>query len=166
MCNPRNGLCRSRLRRSFSVGSVGSLDFNVDQPIVNLLERGIDVLDVRLDFLNLVAHQVHYDFSHATRRTIARALKDDVFHLAAAQVLHTLLAQNPGNRVGHVALAAAVGANDGGDSISCEDYFGVVGEGFKPGDFKTLEFEHLLVQALFWASLCALWPGGERYSYG
>ena len=31
--------------------------------------------------------------------------------------------------------------------VSSEDYFGVVGEGFKPGDFQTLEFEHLLVHS-------------------
>ena len=74
--------------------------------------------------------------------TVARALEDDVFHLAAAQVFNPLLAQNPGNRVGDVALAAAVRADDGGYSVSCEDYFGVVGEGFEAGDFQALEFEH------------------------
>src|SRR5689334_25337055 len=89
---------------------------------------------------------MHHDFGHAARRTIARALEDDVLHLTAAQMLHALLAEHPRNRIGHIALAAAVWANDGGDSISSEDYFGVVGEGFKPGDFQTLEFEHLLVR--------------------
>src|SRR5690349_22976062 len=89
---------------------------------------------------------MHHHFGHATRRTIARALKDDVLHFAATQMLHALLAEHPRDRVSYVALAAAVRTNDGGDSISCEDYFGVVGEGFKPGDFQTLEFEHLLVR--------------------
>src|SRR5690242_6403900 len=90
---------------------------------------------------------MHHDFGHATRRPVACALKDNVLHFAAAQVLHALLAQHPGNRVRDVALTAAVWANDGGDSIPSEDYFGVVGEGFKPGDFQTLEFEHLLVHS-------------------
>jgi hypothetical protein len=55
---------------------------------------------------------VHDDFGHAARRTIARALKDDVLHLAAAQVLNALLAEDPRDRIGNVALAAAIRAND------------------------------------------------------
>src|SRR5262249_10822144 len=89
--------------------------------------------------------QMHHDFSHPTWWTIARALKDHIFHFAAPQMLHALLAEDPRDRVSYVAFAAAVRANDGGDSISCEDYFGVVGEGFKPSDFQRLEFEHVLV---------------------
>src|SRR5205085_9872061 len=100
--------------------------------------------DIWLGFDYLVADHVHDDFGHATRRTIARSLKDDVFHLAAAQMFDPLLAQNPGNRVGHVALTAAIWADDGGNSVSSEDYFGVVGEGFEAGDFQALEFEHSL----------------------
>ena len=92
--------------------------------------------------IDLVADQVHHDFRHTTCGPVARSLKDDVFHLAAAQVLDTLLAQNPRNRVSNVAFAAAVRADDGGYSVSCEDYFGVVGEGFEAGDFQALEFEH------------------------
>jgi hypothetical protein len=88
---------------------------------------------------------VHHHFGHSTRRTVTRALEDHVLHLAATKMLNPLLSEDPRNRVGYVALAAAVWANDGGDSIPCEDYFSVVGEGFKPGDFQTLEFEHLLV---------------------
>ena len=59
-------------------------------------------------------------------------------------MLNALLAEDPGDSVGNVTLAAAVRANDGGDSVSSEDYFGVVGEGFKAGDFQALEFEHSL----------------------
>ena len=92
--------------------------------------------------IDLIAHQMHDDFGHTAGLAVARTLEDDVFHLAAAQVLNPLLAQNPGDRVGDVALTAAVRADDGGYSVSCEDYFGVVGEGFEAGDFQALEFEH------------------------
>ena len=68
--------------------------------------------------------------------TIARALKDDVLHLAAAQMLYALLAQNPGDRIGNVALAAAIRPDDAGDSVTGEDDFSVVREGFKAGDFE------------------------------
>jgi hypothetical protein len=71
---------------------------------------------------------MHDHFGHATRLPVARALKDNVLHLATAKMLNALLAEDPRNRVSYVALAAAVWANDGGDSISCEDYFSVVGE--------------------------------------
>jgi hypothetical protein len=57
-------------------------------------------------------------------------------------VFDALFAEDPGNRVGNVAFAAAIWANDGGDSVSGEDYFGVVGEGFEAGDFQALQFEH------------------------
>jgi hypothetical protein len=87
---------------------------------------------------------VHHDFGHPARRPIASTLEDDVLHLTAAQVLNALLAKDPRDRVGYVALTATIWANDGSDPISCKDYFGVVGEGFKPSDFQTLEFEHLL----------------------
>ena len=85
---------------------------------------------------------MHDDFRHAAGSTVARALEDNVLHLAAAQVLDALLAEDPGDGVGNITFAAAVRANDGGDSVSCEDYFGVVGEGFEASNFKALEFEH------------------------
>jgi len=40
---------------------------------------------------------------------ITRALKDYVFHFGAAQMLDTLLAQDPGNRVGNIALPQPFG---------------------------------------------------------
>ena len=44
------------------------------------------------------------------------AVEDDVLHDAAAQRLGALLAEHPGHRLGEIALAAAVGADDGGDA--------------------------------------------------
>jgi hypothetical protein len=114
----------------------------LDELVVEFLEPGIDIVDIRFRRIDFISDQVHDDFSHAAGGTITRALKDDVFHLAAAQVLNALLAEDPGNRVCDVTLAAAVWAYDGGDSVSSEDYFGVVGEGFEPSDFQALQFEH------------------------
>jgi hypothetical protein len=82
-------------------------------------------------------------------------------------MLNPLLSEDPRNRVGYVALAAAVWANDGGDPVSCEDYFGVVGEGFKPSDFQTLEFEHLLVHGSVLGQPLRLLVGRrEVFQYG
>ena len=49
------------------------------------------------------------------RRRLSRvaAAEDDVLHLVAAQALGALLAHHPGDGVGDVALAAAVGSDDG-----------------------------------------------------
>ena len=115
---------------------------DVHEAIVDLLQRRIDIFNVRLGCIDFVSDQVHDDFRHAAGRTITRALEDDVFHLAAAQVLNALLAEDPGNRVRDVALTAAVRTDDSGDSVSCEDYFSVIGEGFEPSDFQALQFEH------------------------
>ena len=62
-------------------------------------------------------------------RRLARvaALEDDVLHVLAAQALGALLAQHPGDRIDDVALAAAVGADDGGDA-SVEGELGPVRE--------------------------------------
>ena len=65
--------------------------------------------------------------------------------LATPQVFDALLAEDPRDCVGHVALAATVGANDGCDSVSSEDYFGVIGEGLEASDFQALQFEHSLI---------------------
>ena len=61
-------------------------------------------------------------------------------------MLDALLAKHPGNRVRDIALTAAVGTDDGGNTVPCKDYFGVVGEGFEAGDFEALKFEHASVR--------------------
>src|SRR5688500_13222253 len=85
------------------------------------------------------------NFSHTVRLAISRALKDDVLHFAAAQVLDPLLAQNPGNSVSDVALAAAVWTNDGCYAFACEEDFSVVRKGFESGYFEAFQFEHARV---------------------
>ena len=66
------------------------------------------------------------------------AAEDDVLHLVAAQALGALLAKHPGDGVGDVALAAAVGADDGGDA-TVEGQLGAIGEGLESGDFEAFE---------------------------
>jgi len=107
----------------------------INNTVVDLFESRIDVFDVRLRLDYFVAHQVHHDFGHPTRLPVAWALEYHVLHLAAAQVFYALFTQHPRDRVGDVALTAAIRADDGSDSVSSEDDFGVVGEGFEAGDF-------------------------------
>ena len=58
------------------------------------------------------------------------AVEDDVFHLVAAQALGALFAKHPRERVGHVALTAAVGSDDGGDAtVECQ--LGSIREGLE-----------------------------------
>src|SRR5262245_31190122 len=61
--------------------------------------------------------QAQSDFSGRARLPGIAAVEDDVLHLVAAEALRTLLAKHPGDGVGHVALAASVGADDGGDAF-------------------------------------------------
>ena len=58
--------------------------------------------------------------------------------MLAAQRLRALLAEHPGNRIDDVALAAAVGADDGGDAV-IERKFGSVGKALEAGNLETLE---------------------------
>ena len=66
------------------------------------------------------------------------AAEDDVFHLVAAQALGALLTEHPGERVGDIALAAAVGADDGGDA-AVEGQLGAIGKRLESGDFEAIE---------------------------
>jgi hypothetical protein len=49
-------------------------------------------------------------------------------------MLDSLLAQNPSDSVRYVAFAAAIWPNNGGNSVTCEENFCVVREGFEAGD--------------------------------
>src|SRR5688572_9769351 len=109
---------------------------------IDLLERRIDVLDIGLVFGGFVPLQVEHDFRHAAGLPIARALKDDIFHLATAQVLDALLAQNPGDRVGNVALAAAVRPDNCSYAVAGKAKVSMVRKGLESRDFETLKLEH------------------------
>ena len=50
-------------------------------------------------------------------------------------MLNPLLAENPGDGVGNVAFAAAIGPDNGSYAITSKEYFGVIGEGLESSDF-------------------------------
>ena len=74
-----------------------------------------------------------------TRRLArVRAAEDDVLHPLAAQTLGALLAHDPGQGVGDIALAAPVRADDSRHSL-IEGELGAIGKGLETGDFETFE---------------------------
>ncbi len=75
---------------------------------------------------------------HAQRLAAVRAVEDDVLHGAAAQALGALLAEHPGDGFREVALAAAVGSDDGGDAAGEMDLYGI-DEGFETGDLEAFD---------------------------
>ena len=134
-------------------------DFAVDQVLA--LARSIQPprhFDGSRDRRRVVLHadrRGRYDRQHAAGRRqqhvaqpqphlggaggLARvaAVEDHVFHPVAAQALGALLAQHPGDGVGHVALAAPVRPDDGGDA-AIEGQMRAIGERLEAGDFKLL----------------------------
>ena len=84
---------------------------------------------------SVVANQVQNDLGHAAGLAVLGALKDDVLHLAAAKRFGTLLAEHPRDGVGHIRLAAAVRADDGGDAAAGKNDLGVVGKRLKARNF-------------------------------
>ena len=71
------------------------------------------------------------DLGHAGGLALAGAGEDDVLHLDAAEGLGGLLAEDPGDCVGDVGFAAAIGTYDYGDALAGELDFGSVAEGFE-----------------------------------
>jgi len=67
-----------------------------------------------------------------------RSAEDDVLHLGAAQGLCALFAQDPADRVGDVALAAAVGPDHARHPVR-EDHLHAVRKGLEPVDFQSLQ---------------------------
>ncbi|MPN11692.1 hypothetical protein SDC9_158999 [bioreactor metagenome] len=53
-------------------------------------------------------------------------VEDHIFHMGAAQVFGTLLAEYPADGVGNIALAAAVGSYDAGDPVFDDKLFSFV----------------------------------------
>ena len=91
-----------------------------------------------LDGLSAASGQAAQAEAHfGSRAGLARiaAAENDVLHLVAAQALGALLAKHPRDGVGDVALAAAVGADDGGDAL-VEGKLRAIGEGFESGDSR------------------------------
>ena len=84
------------------------------------------------------ARDLQVDLGHRQRLARLAAREDHVLHRGAAQALHALLAEDPGDGVGDVALAAAVGAHDAGDP-ALEGEFLLVAEGLEADDLDSLE---------------------------
>jgi hypothetical protein len=82
------------------------------------------------------------DLGHAGGFAVAGAGEDDVFHLEAAEALCGLLTEDPGDGVGDVGFAAAVGADDSDDAFAGKLDFGAVAEGFETEDLNFFELEH------------------------
>ena len=80
---------------------------------------------------NREAAQAQPHFGRAAGLAGVAAGEDDVLHLVAAEALGALLAQHPGDGIGYVALAAAVGTDDGGHTL-VESQLRAIGERFKP----------------------------------
>ena len=81
------------------------------------------------------------DFGHAGGLAVAGSGEDDVFHAGATKGLGRLLAQHPGDSVGNIRLAAAVGADDGGDAVPVELEVGAVAKRFEAENLKPLQFK-------------------------
>ncbi len=68
---------------------------------------------------------------HAQRFAAVGAVEYDIGHLAAAQGLGRLLAQNPADGIGDIGLAAAIRADNRGDArLKIQRSF--IREGFEP----------------------------------
>ena len=76
-------------------------------------------------------HQRQRHFRHTQRLPLARSGKNDVLHLAAAQALGALLAQNPAHRVQNVRFAAAIRTHHDRDPLARELDVGAVGKRLK-----------------------------------
>src|SRR5580765_2224412 len=66
------------------------------------------------------------------------AIEQHVFHALATKALGALLAHHPGDGVGDVAFAAAVGTDDRGHP-GIEGQFGTIREGLETVDLETLQ---------------------------
>ena len=66
----------------------------------------------------------------AQRLSVLCAGKDDILHAPAPKLLYPLFTENPAYRIGNVALAAAVRADDAGYSV-VEVEFDFVGKRLK-----------------------------------
>ena len=72
---------------------------------------------------------------HGQGLALLGAAEDHILHPAAPKIFGRLLPQYPAYGIGKVALAAAVGADDGRDPVA-EGQFGFLCKGFEPLQFQ------------------------------
>ena len=132
-----SALCWRRLVSSQSVGRLSSMTISGSS-----VQAGA-VVDLGVD-------EGERDLGHAGGLAVAGAGEDDVFHLDAAEGFGGLFAEDPGDGVGDVGFAAAVGADDGGDAFAGELNLGAITEGFEAEYLNFLELEQVR----------PLWGGG------
>ena len=97
-------------------------------------------------FLRVNQRQRH--FGHPGRLAVASAGEDHVFHARAAQGLGRLLAEHPGNSVGNIRLAAAIGADDCGHAVSVKLEFGAIAKRLESENLELFQFEQLTLLGL------------------
>ncbi len=95
------------------------------------------------------------DLGHTGRLAVACSGEDDVLHLDASEGLGGLLAEDPGDGVRDVGLAAAVGSDDGGDAFAGELDLGAITKGLEAEYLDLLELEQMRpLQAKDWGRPC------------
>ena len=104
--------------------------------VLNFDDRRVDSA-----FVHLGIHQVQRDLGHAGGLALARAGKNHVRHVRAAQALGALLSKHPADGVGDVRLAAAVRADNGRDAVTVELQFGAVAKGLEAQNLKLFQFQ-------------------------
>ena len=77
----------------------------------------------------------HFAVRQAT--ALFSAVKNHIFHFCAAQLLGALFAQNPTNRIGYIALPAAVRADNARHAL-VEAHLDAVRKRFKAVNFQFL----------------------------
>src|SRR5262249_13522304 len=80
----------------------------------------------------------HGDLGHAEAAARRRAVENDVGHLAAAEALGALLAEDPADGVHDIGLSRSVGADNGGQAVG-EVELRSLGEALEAGQFQALE---------------------------
>src|SRR6267142_6797037 len=88
-----------------------------------------------------MAREPEGDLGQAHRMPSLAPVEDDVAHVLRAKAPRALLADDPGDGVGDVALAASVRADDRGDALS-ELEFGGRGERLEAVQLELLKPEH------------------------
>ena len=114
-------------------------------------DRGLG-RSVRVGDLDAGDLQVH--LGHLQRLPCLAAVEDDILHGRTTEALGALLAEHPGDGVGDVALAAAVGADDARHAPFERDLLPVA-EALESDDLDRIEAHESFVSMMGWSN-----PGG------